>query len=295
MMKTKASKLYFPAISIILYFLISGLLFSSCSTKSKTVTIKEFTKQYLDSLTARFPGTSFSLIDDSTIKSGFQGNDIKIMTENAYREYKAQPDSILNVINKYAAVAGDLQKLKEKVKPDQVVPVIKPMEFLDAIKNMGTNPDSVKGSCVYDQYNDQLIIAYAENNKNSIRYLTEDDLLSLNIPRDSLKRHAIRNLDRILPEITRNGGDGFFMLTAGGDFEASMILLPNILNKESLPVNGDFVIAIPNRDMFLITGSNNKAEISKLRELAKKSYNEENYPVSEYLYKWNGKRFEKYD
>jgi uncharacterized protein YtpQ (UPF0354 family) len=59
--------------------------------------------------------------------------------------------------------------------------------------------------------------------------------------------------------------------------------------------SGDFVMAIPNRDLLLITGSNDVAGLAKLKEIAKKSFQTGTYPISEYLFKWNGKKFEKYN
>jgi uncharacterized protein YtpQ (UPF0354 family) len=148
---------------------------------------------------------------------------------------------------------------------------------------------------VYEKYNAQLIITYAEDTKNNISYLTNDDIKSLNISLGYIKSIAVSNLDNLLTDIKRKGGDGFFMITAGGDYEASIILLDSIITKESLPVNGDFIIAIPNRDLLLITGSNDKAGILKIRDLAKKQFETGNYKISPFLYKWNGNKFLKYD
>ncbi|MEO7044426.1 MAG: DUF1444 family protein, partial [Ferruginibacter sp.] len=178
----------------------------------------------------------------------------------------------------------------------RIVPIIKPVEYLGEIRNVAKKMGGGKNvEGVYEKYNDQLIIVYAEDRKNSIRYLTHEDVKTLAINEDSITTIAIDNLDKLLTSIQRKGGDGVFMLTAGGDYEASIILLSDVLNKESLPVNGDFVIAIPNRDMLLITGSNDKAGISKIKEVAAKSFATGDHNVSEYLYKWNGNKFEKFE
>lgn len=260
------------------------------------MTVKEFTKEYFDSLTNRFPAAKFTMIDDSTIQSKFQDEDIRISVDNAYKEYQNEPDSLREILSRYLNVTSEAYNPKEAISINGIIPIIKPVSYLQDIKNaaskMGATKD-VEG--VYERYNDQLIIVYAEDSKNSIRYLTKEDLQSLSINKDSLKQLSIRNLDRLLINITRQGGDGVYMLTAGGNYEASIILLNNIFTKESLPVDGDFVIAIPNRDMLLITGSNDKAGISKIKEVTKKLFETGNYQVSAYLYKWNGYIFEKYE
>jgi uncharacterized protein YtpQ (UPF0354 family) len=278
-----------------LSILLSGVFLISCNIKNNTVTVKEFTKQYFDSLTNKFPTAKFTIVDDSTIESKFQDNEIRISVDNAYREYQAEPDSLRQVLNKYLTVTSELYSLKGEINIGRIVPIIKPVSYLDDIKNVANKMGATKDvEGVYEKYNDQLIIAYAEDTKNSIRYLTHDDLKSLSIKTDSLKSIATRNLDRLLTNIQRRGRDGVFMLTAGGDYEASIILLDNIFIKESLPVKGDFVIAIPNRDMLLVTGSDDKAGISKIKEVATKSFATGNHQVSQWLFKWNGKAFEKF-
>jgi uncharacterized protein YtpQ (UPF0354 family) len=282
----------------IIFIFITGVFLMSCVSKSNTVTVKEFTKKYFDSLTNKFPGSKFTIIDDSTIVSKFQDNDIRISVDNAYREYKAEPDSLLQVLNKYLTVTNELynNNFKERINIERIVPIIKPNSYLDDIKNVENKMGTIHNDeGVYERYNDQLIIAYAEDTKNSIRYLVPGDLKTLSIKKDSLKSIATRNLDRLLTNIHRKGGNGVYMLTAGGDYEASIILLDNVLTKETLPVTGDLVIAIPNRDMLLITGSKDKAGISRIKEVATTSFNTGSYQISQWLFRWNGKTFEKFE
>ena len=90
------------------------------------------------------------------------------------------------------------------------------------------------------------------------------------------------------------GGKGSFGISAGGDFETSLILSTRLWTKENFEVDGDFIIAIPNKDLLFITGSNNQKEIDRIEKIAEDSYRTGNHPVSPYLFKWNGKMFEKY-
>ena len=247
------------------------------------MTITEFTKHYADLFAIKFPTTKFTIVDDSTIESSFPDDDVTISVVNAYKEYQAEPNSLQEILTKYLTVASELYVSKEKLSIDNIVPIIKPNSFVHDVQG------------AYEKYNDQLIIAYAEDKKEYIRYITDDDIKSLSVNKDLLKQTAIKNLDKLLTSIQRQDDDGVYMVTAGGDYEASIILLDKIFTKELLPVNGDFVITIPNRDMLLVTGSNDKAGIARIREIAKKSFETGSYQVSEYLYKWNGRVFEKYN
>ena len=276
--------------------LIGALFIIGCNSHNNTLTVKEFTKKYYDSLTIKFPTAKFSIIDDSTVEAKIEGYDVRLAADNAYKEYLADTASLQQVLSRHLASASALNTIGGKISVDRIVPIIKPANFLEGVNQTAAKMGATKSAAgVYEKYNDQLIIAYAEDTENNIRYLTPGDRDSLSINKDSLRPIAIRNLGRILTNVQRQGDNGIYMLTAGGNYETSLILLNDVLTKESLPVKGDLVIAIPNRDLFLATGSKDQAGISKLKEIVKKSYEKGSYQVSEYLYKWNGKKFEKYE
>lgn len=270
-----------------------GLVLLGCHQKNSFISEREFAQKYMKVLKKQYPTVSFELDSDLSIKSKKAGIDYKHYIDNAYVDYKAEPDSLEEIIKRYAVSTGDLYTDQIGIDLKNIVPVIKPIEYLDKIDRL--NKDSGAIPMVTEKYNNRLIIAYAEDSKNSIKYLTEIDFKGLSISKDSLKSIALRNLDKILTNIQREGGDGVYMITAGGNYEASLILLSSIWTKENFIVDGEFVVAIPNRDMLLITGSNNKQGIAKLRKITAESYNANPYQISEYLYIWTGKKFEKLD
>lgn len=273
--------------------ILLGLFIFGCNSKNSIMTEKEFAQVYLDSLSKKHPSVKFELNPDFTITSKKGDLDYKHYIDNAFIAYKAEPDSIGDIISRYVASTTDLYVDPKAVNVENVVPVIKPVEYLDEINSL--SKDSKSFPMITEKYNNQLIIAYAEDSKNSIRYLTEDDFKTLSISRDTLKSVALRNFDKIIPNMQRQGDNGLFMVTAGGDYEASLILLSSIWTKENFPVDGDFIVAIPNRDMLMITGSKNKTGIAKIKEIVADSYKTGNYQVSDQLYKWTGNKFEKYE
>ncbi|MDR6561554.1 MULTISPECIES: DUF1444 family protein [unclassified Arcicella] len=256
------------------------------------MTEKEFAQVYLDSLSKKYPSVKFELNPDLTITSKKGDSDYKHYIDNAFIAYKAEPDSINDIISRYVASTTELYIDQKLVNVGNVVPVIKSVEFLDEINSL--SKDGKSFPVITEKYNDQLIIVYAEDSKNSIKFLTEDDFKTLSISRDTLKSIALKNFDKRITKIQRQGDYGLFMITAGGDYEASLILLSSIWTKESFPVDGDFIIAIPNRDMLMVTGSKNKTGIAKIKEIVADSYKTGNYQVSDKLYKWTGSKFEKY-
>jgi uncharacterized protein YtpQ (UPF0354 family) len=72
-----------------------------------------------------------------------------------------------------------------------------------------------------------------------------------------------------LPKIEmRAGSDGVFLISAGGDFEASLLVVDSLWSSGQIKVEGDIVAAVPAKDALLVTGSDNKAGIARLHTLA---------------------------
>jgi uncharacterized protein YtpQ (UPF0354 family) len=277
--------------------LICTLLIISCSSNKPTVPVKEFTNKYFDLLKTTYPTAKVNIVDDRTIEVRFKDNAAVISVDNAYKAYQAEPDSLEVILSRYLNVyTSSLNQFDEKITVDKIVPTIKSVSYLESIRETAIKAGGTGDlSCVYEKYNDQLIIAYAIDLKSSVRALTHNDVKSFSLNEDSIKSIAIRNLDSRLKIVKREGYNGVYMLTAGGTYEASLILFNHAFTKDSIPVDGDFVIAIPNRDVLLITGSENKTGIAKVNAIAQKSFAGGSHPISPLLYKWNGKIFEKFD
>jgi uncharacterized protein YtpQ (UPF0354 family) len=148
---------------------------------------------------------------------------------------------------------------------------------------------------VFDDYNAELVIVYAEDSPKNIRYITNEDLKKLTIDRKGLRLLSVQNLKAILPKIELVGGDGLFMMTAGGDYEASLLLFDNIWKSDQIKVHGDIVVAIPSRDLLLITGSQEKDGLSKAKQIVDKAYEEGAYKLTKSLFVFKNGKFEKFN
>ena len=85
------------------------------------------------------------------------------------------------------------------------------------------------------------------------------------------------------------------MLTAGGDYEASLILEESIWTQENFIINGEIVIGVPARDLVLITGSEDEEGIKRLKETIIEVNQTGNHLVSDKLFIWRNGKFELFD
>ena len=247
----------------------------------------------MDSLKKAHPEARFELDSALTIHGKLGELEFLHYINNIYVSYKSAPDSISNILSQYVHSTMDIYLGKGKININDVVPIIKPIEYLEEINSMGKEPN--KFPLISEKYNDQLVIVFAEDKEDKLSYLTSDYLDSFSVSKDSLKAIAYRNLQQKLPEVTIKGGGGLYMVDAGGVYEASLLLSENMWNKKNFNVSGDLVIAIPSRDFLIVTGSKDTKGIKNVKEMVADWYNKQSYPISEYLYKWTGKNFELFE
>jgi uncharacterized protein YtpQ (UPF0354 family) len=273
-------------------------LCSGCS-ESRVLTPKQFTKEFADTLRKSSDGLSIETIEDFHLKvTRPSGKHFNSFLNNAYDIYKQDPKTKLEVIQKFVVAALETEELAEGVDRRRIVPVIKDRAYLEASRKEMVRRSDMKNieDRVYEDFNSELIIFYAEDSPKNIRYLTVDALEEAKIARRELRALAAENLERLLPKIERRGGDGVYMVTAGGDYEASLLVLESIWTDGEMRVRGDFVVAIPTRDLLLVTGSEHQEGIQKLRWIAQQAFEKEfPFRLTPKLFVYRNGRFEDFE
>jgi uncharacterized protein YtpQ (UPF0354 family) len=272
----------------ILLWLIIG-----CEGKD-LLTPGQFTTEFAEALRKAAPGFQVKIVQDLELKITKKGSDEHTtFLDNAYDSYKQEPREKQDVLARYIASGIETYTAKtEIVDKRRIVPIIKDKDWLEETNQAMLARGAKKPlEHVFDNYNGALVVVYAEDSPKNIRYLTPSDVSQLKLSRERLHAMACENLKEILPKIELHGNNGLYTVTAGGTYEASLLLLDSIWNKENLPVEGEIVVAIPTRDLLLVTGSYDKEGISKLKALAKKSYDEGSYRLTQQLFVRRGGKF----
>lgn len=208
--------------------------------------------------------------------------------DNAYAAYLADPTQFDAVLGRFAqASASRFERAGQDAKLDELVVVLKDAAYLDDLARTLRErmPDATDVPMPYHEpLNDDLIVLYARDTPTSLSYLLPEDIEKLELTREALRDLAVDNLSERLPEIERHGGEGLYMLTAGGNYEATLLLVDWVWTTETFPVDGEFVAAVPARDVLLVTGSNDTAGLERLRSLATSTLSEASYTLTDTLF-----------
>lgn len=248
----------------------------------------EFSQEFAKRLIRKVEGLKIHSINGLEIQTEFENsNEYKHFLNNCYSEYLREPEDIEEIIIKYLNTSDSLYKPKETLSINNILPVIKDKRFIQSIIEI--NPDFEKNH-TYEKYNEELFIFYVEDTETNINYLTQEDFKALNIEQNELKKIAIENLSNSI-EIKKHGEKGYYMLTADGNYESSLVLL-DIWHKENFNVNGEIVIGIPSRDLLIITGKDDIENIKKLNKTIIEINDNGDHLVSEKLFEYQNGKFE---
>lgn len=189
----------------------------------------DFTKRFFDELQEKVDGIELSDLTELAIHTMYNGEEVKHFLGNAYAQYIQAPDEIEEILKAY--IAGSLSSYQPSMalSADRIVPIVKDICFVKSLMNLH---EAGVSNHVFEQYNEELFVFYAQDKEHSISYLLQDDVSSNDINIDELYNASINNLLDILPDIECHGGDGYYMLTAGGDYESSLILMNGIWRQE---------------------------------------------------------------
>lgn len=248
-----------------------------------------FTRRFFKKLKKNVKGLELVRLKELEINTKYKDKVFGHFLNNAYAEYVREEENKNEVIERYVHSAATLYKPEPEFAPAQIVPVIKDRRYVEGLREIQQNKEA---AYVFERYNEDLFIFYARDSEHSIRYLMKDDIQEYNIETEGLQKRAIENLMNVLPKIESHGENGYYMLTAGGAYEASLILVKSIWTKENFTVVGEMVIGIPARDLVLITGSEDREGLNRLKSTVMEVNQTGDHLVSDQLFIYQKGKFQ---
>lgn len=126
-----------------------------------------------------------------------------------------------------------------------------------------------------------LWIIYAIDSADSMKTLQKTHVKDLGLDAGALKKLAINNLRRILPPVEQHGEGPAYMLTAGGDYVASLLLFDELWAELKQQISGDVLAAVPSRDVLLFTDSHSNEGIKQIKASIAKVMESGGYLISD--------------
>jgi uncharacterized protein YtpQ (UPF0354 family) len=262
---------------------------------AKTLSPREFAAEFAKALSATLPSATLAFKGDFeiTVKLA-DGKETTAYLDNAYKTYTQDPSRLEDVVRTYVSSVSALIEARQSeaaLDRSRIVPIIKNRSWLDGVRKTVEARGKTPPEHVFDDFNSKLIVVYAEDGAKGIRYFSRQEFDQAGIERAGLRGLAVDNLKRIIPKIEAQRAPAITMLTAGGDYEASLLLFDNIWSSGQIKVDGDIVVAVPSRDALFVVGSRDLEAVAKLRVVAAKILKESPYGISDALFVYRNGRF----
>ena len=203
---------------------------------------------------------------------------------NAYLQYRKKPEDLNSILEQFSKVLDEGKiELTESLDKNRILPVIKNEDYILQVKAMVKEKSSKNEiPFFYKKINDLLYLVFVLDTQNSMRFLNENDLITLGLKSTDLLPLSIENLKRDFAGLSVKGDpSGLSMLVADGNYEASFFLVDSLWNKKIFPVKGDIVVYMLSRNTVLITGSEDLEGLKRISEIISDSANNFAYPITD--------------
>ncbi len=273
---------------LILGFLLVGA-FVPRGHAEALISPKQFTALFAEAARKSMPDAKVKITGELTLRVDFpSGRYATTSLGNAYTAYEREPDRRDAIIAQYVEhILKNMGDDALKIDAARVIPVIRTRRFPPIVE---AERDPAKGRVVFERFGADLVIIYAEDRPQDLRYFSTELFEETGIDRKQLRALAIENLRRIVGDIEYKDYGGTYVLIADGANEVSLLLLPEVWTKQNLKVDGDYVVALPTRDILVVTGSNDVRALRQVRRLAEEGFQKGPYSVSPKLYRFRDGR-----
>lgn len=248
---------------------------------------KAFTGRYVELMTELHPGLAVEIQAPLDVVVNSQPKSFRLFLDNAYLEYRAQPDAIDRIIRHHiGSLEAVVADRRAPPSAGRIVPVIKGDAFVAGLEAQVR--ENGKGELtdfyVMEPLAEGLHVFYVFDYEDSVQYVSADDLARLELAPRELRGIAVKNLSEMLTDLKREGNDRWWFMVADGNYEASLILLDGLWNKQNFEVNGEPVVFVLARDTVLIIGSEDTEAFIEASKLADEAAAQWPYFISPHAY-----------
>jgi len=219
----------------------------------------EFFLPYSKLLQERLPGSSVEFTGDSALRIvDPEGQEATSYLDNLWLRYSGGDEDRAGLIERHVRMAVGLPIDAAKIARRDIVAMIKDLQYVELLR-----PGKRQ---MNEHICGDLWIVYAEDRPETITSLTYDAMIAAGVSEDELRGLAIENLRRILPEPERHGDGPWYLLTAGADYVASLLLFDWVWDQLAESVEGQIVATVPRRDVLMYTGSRSDEGLAEIRK-----------------------------
>src|SRR6266496_6614557 len=138
------------------------------------LTAARFTEEFSNALRKAVPVVQVHVVQDLEIKIvDLNGKASRGFLENAYNLFKLAPENKREIMEKFVTAIGEAKSSDDDpVDSARILPIIKAKDWPEVNANCKNGDGERSLEFYYEDYNEELIVVYAEDTPHNIRYLS---------------------------------------------------------------------------------------------------------------------------
>jgi uncharacterized protein YtpQ (UPF0354 family) len=273
---------------------LSGTAVAENLSPQQKLSPRAFTLEIAAAIRAAVPSATVTVKRELEVEIDYSnGQNVIAELTTSYNAYVKEPQRLKSLIDLHVERLATDEWAKAQVKLDHstIIPVVKNRKWLEDIERKIKDGGGDQKQLVED-FVDDLVVAYAEDTPNIFRYITTREYKGR---WEHLRPLALENLKRVAPSIKIRGiNEHVRAVSAGDDYTSSLLLVgPFWSSSDRFKAKGDVVVAIPARDVILVTGSAS-GTIRQFRGLVADLYAKGPHSLSQTLLVYRNNRFTKF-
>jgi len=253
-----------------------------------TAALEAFAERVVSLARARYPEATFERAEGDALRvsvawpDGAAGD---AHLDNVWRDYQRAPDgeSADDVVARFLAALGPLDRPTRRA---DLVAIVRSRETLQACRSADEEP-TPKNTVLARPLVADLMVVIAFDLPDCIALATEHDVEALGVSKQTAYGEALTNVLSSL-DVRRRGEGPLSMLTAGGNYEASLLLHTALWRQLAAEVAGSLIASVPCRDLLYFTGTAEEGGEEALRAQTALMVREGSYPLSAAILRFTG-------
>lgn len=159
------------------------------------------------------------------------------------------------------------------VHPD-LLPVVRSRFYLESVLLQSKLRGGEAIAVPQQQIGDHLSLSLVYDLPQAMRSIIQDDLDKWGVTFYEAAESARENLQQMgevsFASLQNEGGEGVYISANGDNYDASRLVILDLIRK--MPVRGETIAMVPNRDTLVVTGSEDPAGLQIMAKIAEESF-----------------------
>jgi hypothetical protein len=283
--------------------LAASLLSAGMATAEDPLSKKEFLDYYVAELARAAPQMKVEVVSDLELKiTGPDGGEKTQYLDNAYREYRANPEALDETVARFVRVATALVEDEgSSLTASNAIVLVRSMEFVESHEALLAERGETlqKGGLAYRPLPGGLIAVIAADRPDVYSYSMQQDVIDRLGPLDGAWKIALANTPGLIGKPEGEEVGGLVLITTPGGSASSLLVVDDFwatLEKTGLGVP---VVLVTSRDSLLIGFEGRRDSLRDLKLIGRKMVEEpgefDEPMLSSALLAWRKGKWELYE